>query len=1065
MTGPFSEEQSQQSRSDSSLAASPARSMLPPGGQVESTDAASDTSALSIHLEQMGWAVIEWDRSGRVSGWSRIAERLFNRTHRQAIGCDWRQLSLVHPDDADQFEAEIIRRSKQGACCATFRFAANGADRRYEWNHSVSAATNSAVTAVSLVRDVSELSSKSVMRDCQTADESHLPGIELAVRGAQIGIWDWDVVTGRLKWSNRLCQLLKIEVGQLEPTVRSIARLIHRQDLAATRDAVQRILKLGGQLDLEVRLECGDGIYRWFRIKGAVQRPSEAKGGSGQAIRLAGSLEDIEAQIRTRNALSKNEERLRLVFNQQFQFIAVLSAEGWVLDINELPLKVQGVSRQDYLGRLFWECPAWEGLPDWQQTIRSRVTAALESCEPIHAEDEFLDADGGRHFATATYTAIRDDDGTARYVVVQASDVTERRKVEESLRRSEQRFRKLLQHAPEAVVLLDVEQGCFFMLNAAAERMFRLSAEKLIGKTPVDVSPELQPDGRTSREASQHYVELACSGETPCFEWVHCDVDGQPILCEVRLLALEVDDRMVVRGSMMDISERKRAERALHESENLFRGAFEDAVTPCALLESNGRYIRVNDAFCRMVGRSRAELMGVHYYQITHPDDMEQDADENHQLMTGQADSFSGREKRYLHRDGHYVWAMISISIVRDNQGDPLYRILQAQEITERKRIEAELEETRAILLATIEASPAGIIIADAPDAKIRSVNAAALDICDAKPSDVDELPFPYYPDRWKCRHPDGSPFLAEEMPLTRAIRDGVVSRNVDVLIERPDGTEHWVLGNAAPVRNAVGQIVAGVVVFPDVTEQKRAAAALRRSEAELAHVMRLSSMGEMVGGIAHELNQPLYAVQNYSKACANLLNSDEVVDHDRLVGWLNRISDAAVHGGAVLQRLRDFVKQKPANKAKVDLNEVVEMAVSFVRYEAEQRNVSLTATTPDGSVPILGDSVQIQQVVMNLILNAFDAVQKSEHPPAIEIDVRKLEDTVEVVVADNGIGLPPDVEVQIFKAFHSTKPNGMGLGLAIATTIVESHGGALIATNNPGGGASFSFTLPLATE
>ncbi|GAB5441922.1 MAG: hypothetical protein Fues2KO_22710 [Fuerstiella sp.] len=1054
MTGPFSEEQSQQHRSTT-----------PTADRAAATDAAGDSSALRTHLTQMGWAVIEWDGDGRVVGWSQAAEQLFERTPRQTIGCDWRQLSLIHPDDANQFESMIIGRSEPGSSCATFRSAANGAHRMYEWNHSVSVAADGVIAAVSVVRDVSQVDSNSVARGGLAADESRLRGVELAVRGARIGIWDWDVTTGRLEWSDRLCQLLKRDVGQVERTVQAFARLVHRQDLAATRDAMQRSVKPGGQLDLELRLKCGDGIYRWFRIKGAAQGPSAERDCSGKAVRMAGSLEDIEAQIRTRNALSENEERLRLVFNQQFQFIAVLSAEGYVLDINDLPLKVQGVSRQDYLGRLFWECPAWEGLPDWQQTIRSRVTAALESFEPIHAEDEFLDAEGRRHFATATYTAIRDDDGAARYVVVQASDVTERRKVEESLRRSEQRFRKLLQHAPEAVVLLDVEQGRFFMLNAAAERMFRLSAEELIGKTPIDVSPELQPDGRTSREACRHYVELACSGETPCFEWVHCDVDGQPILCEVRLLALEVDDRMVVRGSMMDISERKRAERALHESENLFRGAFEDAVTPCALLESNGRYIRVNDAFCRMVGRSRSELMGVHYYQITHPDDMEQDADENQQLMTGQADSFSGREKRYLHRDGHYVWAMISISIVRDNQGDPLYRILQAQEITERKRIEAELEETRAILLAAIEASPAGIIIADAPDAKIRSVNAAALDICDAKASDVDELPFPYYPDRWKCRHPDGSPFLAEEMPLTRAIRDGVVSRNVDVLIERPDGSEHWVLGNAAPVRNAEGQIVAGVVVFPDVTEQKRAAAALRRSEAELAHVMRLSSMGEMVGGIAHELNQPLYAVQNYSKACANLLNSDEDVDHDRLVGWLNRISDAAVHGGAVLQRLRDFVKQKPANKALIELNEVVEMAVSFVRYEAEQRNVTLTSITADGSVPILGDSVQIQQVVMNLILNAFDAVQKSEHPPAIEIDVRKLEDTVEVVVADNGIGLPHDVEVQIFKAFHSTKPNGMGLGLAIATTIVESHGGALIATNNAGGGASFSFTLPLASE
>lgn len=1018
----------------------------------------ADTDLL-CHLQHMGLALVEWDQDLRVRQWSAAAERLLGRSCAEAMGRSLAELDLFVIEDQATLQRELGQmcslNASGGSRPVVLRHAADDQGVQFsEWNLSVAGVQRGDRPVVCLVRDVT----KQVLEHERLSD--CVERFDLAIRGASVGIWDWDISTGCVHWSDRLFRQLGYQPSELQPTFDTFLSFLHPADVERTQAALNATIDGGRPLDMELRMRRKDGQYRWFRARGAVQSRVD-----GTFQRMAGSLEDIQEQKQTEQALCENEERLRLVFNQQFQFIAVLSADGVVLDINDLPLKVQGASREDYLGRPFWQSPGWKEMPDWQQIIKSRVLAALESADPVHAEDEFLAADGSRHYATATYTAIRDADGSARYVLVQASDVTERRQVEESLRRSEVRFRKLVEHAPEAVVLLDVDDGLFFMLNRAAEKLFRCPSSELIGKSPLDLSPERQPDGRPSEVAAGEYIQQACDGGMPCFEWVHCDMDGRHVLCEVRLLALDVDDRLVVRGSILDISDRKRAERALHESENLFRGAFEDAVTPCALLESNGRYIRVNDAFCRMVGRSRAELMGVHYYQITHPDDLGPDAEENQQLFMGEANSYSGREKRYVHRDGHYVWAMISISMVRGPQGEPLYRILQAQEITERKRIESELEETRAILSAAIEASPAGIIIADAPDARIRSVNAAALAICGAQQTDITELPFPYYRDRWNCRHPDGTPFDAEQMPLTRAIREGVVSRNVDVLIERPDGEEHWVLGNAAPVRNAEGEIVAGVVVFPDVTEQKRAAAALRQSEAELAHVMRLSSMGEMVGGIAHELNQPLYAVQNYSKACANLLNNEEPADYERLFGWLNRISEAAVHAGAVLQRLRDFVRQKPANRVLADLNEVIETAISFVRYEAEQRNVAVTVTTAAHPVRAKVDSVQIQQVLMNLVLNAFDAVRELQKPPAIEIVVQNLQDTAEVVVSDNGIGLPHDAEMQIFKAFHSTKPNGMGLGLAIATTIIESHRGSLVAGNNPGGGASFRFTLPLAMD
>lgn len=285
----------------------------------------------------------------------------------------------------------------------------------------------------------------------------------------------------------------------------------------------------------------------------------------------------------------------------------------------------------------------------------------------------------------------------------------------------------------------------------------------------------------------------------------------------------------------------------------------------------------------------------------------------------------------------------------------------------------------------------------------------------------------------------------------------------VDLRCQRHDESLFWNRLTVSPVHQNE-RISHFVFVNEDISAALEADAALREQQLQLAHVSRVSTMGEMVGGIAHELNQPLYSIQNYSKACINMLaRGDEYVD--QVEHWLGEIARSAEHAGELLLRLRHFVTQSPNSRTPTSLREIIETAVSLVQSESQNRGVEIHIVIADEPL-VVADSVQIQQVVINLLRNAFDALQRKSHgPPTIRIQASECSEAIEVTITDNGVGLPDPQEMRIFDAFQSTKTNGLGLGLAIGSTIVEAHQGRLWATSREEGGACFHFTLPLQQE
>lgn len=248
-----------------------------------------------------------------------------------------------------------------------------------------------------------------------------------------------------------------------------------------------------------------------------------------------------------------------------------------------------------------------------------------------------------------------------------------------------------------------------------------------------------------------------------------------------------------------------------------------------------------------------------------------------------------------------------------------------------------------------------------------------------------------------------------------------------------------------------------------DISRQKAAEERLQQLQTQLTHVARLSVGGELVAGIAHEVNQPLYAILNYAQASSLLLESPEP-DLESLRQWNQQIAAAASRAGEIIRRLRDFVRRREPEMSAVEVRELVRDALEMLRFEARQRGITVREEVAPGSYAVVVDRVQMHQVFVNLLHNAFEAMENSHGAEKrVTVTAAPRPGFVEFSIADNGPGIPPDEVSRLFEPFHTTKPGGLGIGLAISKPIVEAHRGRLWFELGQKVGATFRLVLPLA--
>jgi PAS domain S-box-containing protein len=306
--------------------------------------------------------------------------------------------------------------------------------------------------------------------------------------------------------------------------------------------------------------------------------------------------------------------------------------------------------------------------------------------------------------------------------------------------------------------------------------------------------------------------------------------------------------------------------------------------------------------------------------------------------------------------------------------------------------------------------------------------------------------------------HPEDLPHVVKL--YKKAIASGIPFQH-ELRLRRFDGEYRWFENRGVPIRDDFGRIVRWYVLLTDIEDRTRALAQLEHMQSEFAHMNRVSMMGELAASLSHEITQPIASARNNARAALNFLNKPPP-DLSEVKEALSSIVGDTDRAGDIVDRIRDHIKKAPPRKDNFDLNAAIDEVIVLARSAINKNGVTVQTRLAEGLFPVQGDRVQLQQVILNLLLNACEAMGSSDVGARnLSISTEQNHTGVLVAVRDSGPGIYPAHLQRIFDAFYTTKSSGVGMGLSICRSIVAAHGGRLWAEANKPRGAVFQFTLP----
>ncbi len=472
--------------------------------------------------------------------------------------------------------------------------------------------------------------------------------------------------------------------------------------------------------------------------------------------------------------------------------------------------------------------------------------------------------------------------------------------------------------------------------------------------------------------------------------------------------------------------------------ETAFRRAMENSMsTGMRVIDLNGRITYVNPAFCRMVGFSQDELIGQDPPFPYWPSESKAQLEGNLRRMLSGESPPSGLPIHIMRKDGSRLTVRMYTSPLIDQSGKQTGWMTSVTDISEQARIRQELANAQERFITVLQALDAAVSVATPdPENELLFANQA-------------------YKKWFGNSLADGHRALSEpNRGPWSDVRD-VYSETVQRWFEVRLRSIQWVDGR-----------VVELMVATDITQERASEQAQREQHARLQQTSRLVTMGEMASSLAHELNQPLTAIANYTSGAASRLRlanqTKAPVPIDDLIELLQKTAKQAERAGQVIRRIRSFVKRSDPNRRWVDAQAIVADAIELAEIDARERGLEIHQTLDD-DLPILHvDQILIEQVLLNLIKNGLEAMKETRHT-SLKVIVSRSDQFVMFSVVDRGHGVPQEIRDRLFDSFYTTKTDGMGMGLNICRSIIESHHGRLWFEDNPEGGCTFRFTLPLS--
>ncbi len=747
---------------------------------------------------------------------------------------------------------------------------------------------------------------------------------------------------------------------------------------------------------------------------------------------------EIAEREQAEESVRRSEEHLRLVTDTTPALLYSARPDGALDFFNKRWL--------DYLGLPLCNIIDWGWTaaihPKDVDGLLAKWRLSLATGEPYEAEARVRRADGKYRWMLNHKVPARDDQGNIIKWYGSSVDIEDRKQAEDAVRRSEEHLRLVIDTAP-AMLHSARPDGYVDFFNKRWLDYVGASLEKIEGWRWTHVIHPEDVEDIVSKWRSS-----VASGTPFEAEARFRRADGEYRLMLLRKVPLRDEAGSIVKwyGSAIDIEDRKRAEDELRKQKELFQKIFENIPVIIAFRGQDRRIEMVNPEFERAMGWTLKEIRGqnLDIYAVFFPDpDYRQMVLDLIAVSTGEWNDLKVSVK-----DGRVI--DVATTFVRLSDGSTLGI---GRDVTERNRAEAELRESEARFRLVADSAPV-MIWMSGTDRLCTYFNKPWLDFTGRS---IDQ------------ELGNGWTEGVEPEDLQRCLDtytqafDRRAAFRMEYRLRRHDGEYRWVSDIGVPRFNPDGSFAGYIGSCIDVTEQKRAEEQLRQAQEDLARVTRVVAMGELAATIAHEVNQPLTAI--VTNANFSLRQLEGAIPHpNELRAAIAEIVNDGTRASAVISRIRGLLAKATSRTTDLDINQIIQDVTLLLRNEFTRYRVLLRTHLATDLPLVPGDAVQLQQVLINLIMNAIEAVRTiTDRQRELIIKSAIHPEGVLVQVQDSGTGLSPECVDRIFEPFFTTKPEGVGMGLSISRSIIDAHGGRLWVTPGSEYGAIFQFTVPIA--
>jgi PAS domain S-box-containing protein len=761
-------------------------------------------------------------------------------------------------------------------------------------------------------------------------------------------------------------------------------------------------------------------------------------------LRTCESLRDANQSLETTNkALQEAEYKLRQIIETVLSFLWSTDPAGEPTQLNQRMLDYSGMRFEAFLHG-GWE--AFVHPDDFPETAKA-FYHAIQSGTSHQAVNRLRRADGEFRWHHTRAEPLRDEQGHIIQWYGLSVDIDEGKKAEDLLRRSEAYLAEAQRLSHTGTWVLNPTTLQYFYWSDECYRIWALDPLKGFPSRDA-VWQWIHPDDRDmvwqeTREALRQKKDY--KGE---FRIVPANGTIKYLAAGCHHLFSTNGELVEVIGTSVDVTDHKRAEQALRESEAMFRDYAETASDWFWEIGPDYRFtLLTENAF----GSRPADRIGTAWWD--HALDLETEP-EKWRLAWATLDSREPfRDFVYCSErgDGAPMYVRTSGKPLFDANGEFRGYRGACTDVTEIMRAQQALRESERSARSALDGI-AGLVVILAPNGELETVNRQVFEYFGRS---LEELK------NWETSdalHPEDLPRVLEL--FKRAIASGIPF-NYELRLRHFDGEYRWFDTRHVPIREDSGCIARWYALATDIEDRTQALTQLEQMRSDFAHINRVTMMGELAASLSHEITQPIASARNNARAAQNFLDK-QPPDLGEVKEALSCVVDNTDRAGDIVDRIRDHIKKAPPRKEHFDLNEAINEVIVLSRGAIIKNDVWVQTRLSEGLFPIHGDRVQLQQVVLNLLLNAVEAMGSVEAKPRdLLISTKRDHTAVLVAVRDSGPGIDPSHFERVFDAFYTTKSSGTGMGLSICRSIIDEHGGRLWAEANEPRGTIFQFTLP----